>query len=162
MALITAWGFALAVSGACSFALNLLLSESFTIQKPGVLVWQFAAVAIISGVLLQNYLAPKEELVTSHGVVKYISTDYMDSGGFVAKPSPWLQHNLAYAVVLEEEEGFERIIGMAKVVMTQDNKLIQLMVVARLDKASTVWTRLDEGETNQIKSIKLKMGVPHE
>lgn len=162
IAIVTAWGFAFAISSAVSLLSNYLMPENYTMQRAGVLSWQFVFFTLISGIFLHIYLAPGDEIVASSKVVKYISTTYMESGGFVARSSPWLQQNLVYAVVLEEDEGFERILGAAKFVMAQDNKMIQLMVVARNDKAAEIWRRLDSGETDQLKNIKLKMGMPHE
>lgn len=162
MALVTAWGFALALSSGVSFLTDKLLADTYTMQKPGVLSWQFIGVAALLGALLQRYLVPTHDAVTSHKVVKYISTKFFENGGFIAKPTPWIQHNLVYGIVLEEDEGFERVLGVAKLFMVQENKLIQLMVLARYEKAASIWQRLDSGETDQVKNIKLKMGVPHE
>ncbi|WP_439559903.1 hypothetical protein [Roseinatronobacter sp.] len=162
IALVTAWASAIAFSTAISFVLGHALEDTFILNKTGVIISQFIAASLFFGILLHYYLLPSEGISTTLNVVKYIPRDFMELGGFVAKPSPWLQQNFAYTIVLEEAEGFERMLGVAKFFMPQDNKLIQLVVVARQENATAIWSRLDSGESDQLRNIRIKMGVPYE
>jgi hypothetical protein len=74
--------------------------------------------------------------------------------------SPDPNQNLSYAIVLEQEDGYEQILGVAKYMMMQNNGLIQLVTLARSSTGADIWDRLDAGETDQLSKIKIKIGMP--
>ena len=159
-ALITAWGFAIAVSTAVTAGLDTVLAPDFTLGRRYFLVFAFVVFLIFVGQLLHNRLAPEQSRMVEPKVVKYIPTDQLPEGGFVVKPSEWLSQNLSYAIVFEEEGGYERLLGAAKYVMSQNNGLVQLMVLIRHAGGAEIWKRLDAGETDQLPKIRVKIGMP--
>jgi hypothetical protein len=157
---ITAIGTALAIAGAVTALLGWNLPDTFQLSRAYSLISSFLFSAVISGILIHRYLSPVELTIPQPKILKYIAQGYMLKGGFLITDKGWLGPNLIYTVVLEEDQGFERILGIAQYIMTQDNGLIQLSVLARSEMSEFLWNRLDSGETDQLKNIRIKVGTP--
>lgn len=148
------------ISGVVILFLGWALPEGFTANKSQILFTTLAFLCISIWLAVNVYLADSSTDVSSPVAVKYIKKGYMPEGGFVVKNTNWLMQNLLYTVVLEEDDGFERILGMAKYIMAQNNGLVQLMVIVRSEESSPIWDRFDKGELDQMKSIRIKIGTP--
>lgn len=157
---ITGWGFALALAGAAAWVIGLLLPNEFSLTKNYFLILIFFAVLFVFGQWLCHRLIPVETKMPEPKVVRYILPDHLPNGGFVVKPSEWLNQNLSYAIVLEQEDGYEQFLGVAKYMMIQNNGLIQLVTLARAAGGAEIWRRLDAGETDQLSNIRVKIGMP--
>ncbi|MEM5542708.1 hypothetical protein WNY61_08145 [Sulfitobacter sp. AS92] len=157
---ITGWGFALALAGSAAWVLGLLLPKEFSLARDYFLLFTFFSVLLVLGQGLCHRLIPIETKIPEPKVVRYILPDHFPNGGFVVKPSEWLNQNLSYAIVLEQEDGYEQLLGVAKYLMIQNNGLIQLVTLARADGGAEIWRRLDAGETDQLSNIRVKIGMP--
>ena len=157
---IAGWGFALALASSTAWGLGILLPEDFALSRNYFLLFSFIVILFISGQALVHRLTPLESKISEPKVVRYIPADHFPNGGFVVTPSDWLYQNLSYAIVLEQDDGYEQLLGVAKYVMSQNNGLVQLMALIRAAGGSEVWSRLDAGETDQLSKIKLKIGMP--
>lgn len=156
----TTIGIGFAFSAFATFLIDKGVADDFVLSKKWLLIFSSIGFLYFASSIYHFLTTDPGEKDNVVSIVKYISTDYMSNGGFVAKPSPLLSQNLTYGVVLEESDGLERILGMAKYVMAQGNGLVQLAVVARSDNSKEVWSRLDSGETSQLRDIRIKMGIP--
>ncbi|EDQ06530.1 hypothetical protein DSM14862_00272 [Sulfitobacter indolifex] len=157
---IVGWGFALAFAGAVVWMLGQILPNQFSLSKEYFLILFFVSTVIVTGQGLVHHLAPREVEIPEPKVVRFIPPEHFPNGGFVVKPSKWLSQNLSYAIVLEQEDGYEQLLGVAKYVMMQNNGLIQLITLARASGGAEIWKRLDDGETDQLSKVRVKIGMP--
>lgn len=157
---ITGWGTALAIAMAISWVSSILLPENVSITKNYILLIIFTVSLIISGLLLIHHLIPTKAEFPEPRVVRYIHKCDFPNGGFVVKSTDWLNQNSSYAVILEQSDGYEKLLGIVKYVMSQNNGLIQLITLARTEASAEIWNRLDAGETDQLSKIRIKIGMP--
>ena len=157
---IKVWGFALAVSGALWIILDQVIPQEYSMKRGHLLILVFASITLIVATHIQGVMDRSKSSTAVPKIVKYKVSEYMSSGVFITKPSPLLNQNLLYAIIFEEDGGFERVIGAAKFVMAQNNGLVQLMVISRNAASSEIWKRLDAGEKDQVDRVRIKMGMP--
>ncbi|MER8674482.1 hypothetical protein [Mesorhizobium sp. LSJC264A00] len=151
------WGFAFGVAAFIGWVAGLLLPATATLTSPAISIALATVAFVYIGTALHFYLSrPSADLVRP----KVLLFKKEGPGIFLISPAPWLSYRFVYALFLAQNDGFERLLGIAEVFNIQDDRRVQLSVIQRDDGSDDIWTSLASGSKDHFKEIIIKPGTP--
>jgi hypothetical protein len=157
---VIAWGFAATVAALGGWFVDGLSDGADPLDASGFGLVASTFLFLYIGTIIHLILSARTFPFRSPKLKMFRQGDGYPDGLFQFEPADWLIYNASYAVFLIEDGDFERLLCVARVLVIQDDKKVQLIVTQRAKDSGGIWDQIARAPRDYTEKIIIKPGVP--